>query len=201
MKGFVKQMFVAVILLSCTIGARAQEKKFENCVFLSAGRFIDQDTDTVGTQKGQTKKIGYGLDFYLTENYSVMAAVVSHYDTEKSILDPAEFIFVDVPILFEYHTTNNGLGNLMIGAGPVFSRCIHNDYYEIEGDTYHGLNHKKKIKEFNFSLMPCIAYETRFLRLGVDANIGLRDMKRVHKGLTTGQKHLHDVCFTLTFKI
>ncbi|MBO7595385.1 MAG: hypothetical protein J6T12_10465 [Salinivirgaceae bacterium] len=204
MKRIARQTIAAVLLLSCTIGSHAQ--KLENDLFVSLGRFIEADTDTIGTTKGQTKKIGYGLNFYLTDNYSVMAAVVSHFDTEKSIFESAKYTFIDVPILFQYHTTNNGVGNLMLGCGPVISKCIHNDYYETD-DSRHGLNHKKKIKEVNFSLMPCIAYEMQILRFQIDANIGLRDMKRQYKvrdtgdSLTPGQNHLHNVCFTLGIKL
>ena len=211
MKKFVKQMFVATLFLSCAAGVNAQERKWEHSLFYSIGRFIDIDSYT-GNDKGLATKFGYGANRYFTDNYSLMIGFVRHVDRDKAYddaipcYDEDDFVFLDIPILFQYHTTNNGFGNLMFGIGPVISHCIDNDYYEVESDHYHGLNHKKKIKEYNYSIMPCIAYETRLLRIGVDANIGLRNVKRIYtdrttgESLTSGSKYLNDVCFTLGVK-
>ena len=136
---------------------------------------------------------------------SVMLGLARHVDREDTYddslpgADEDDFVFLDVPLLFQYHTNNNGWGNLMVGIGPVISHCIDNDYYQVESDAYNGLNHKKKIKEYNFSLMPCIAYETRYFSLGVDASIGLRDIKRTHR-IISGSKYIHNVCFTVAAK-
>lgn len=211
MKKFAKQMFIAVLLLGCSVGVRAQEHKWEHSLFYSIGRFIDIDTYT-GNDKGLTTKFGYGANRYFTENYSLMVGFVRHVDRDKAYddsvvgYDEDDFVFLDIPILFQYHFNNNGFGNLMFGIGPVISHCIDNDLYEVTNDRYNGLNRKKKIKEYNYSIMPCVAYETRLLRIGVDANIGLRDVKRIYKDRTTGEdltsgsKHLNNVCFTLGVK-
>ena len=211
MKKNFQKLFAAAILLCFAVSANAQEeKKWEHSIYYSIGRFIDNDTYT-GTDKGLTTKFGYSVNRYFSDNYSLMFGLARHVDRDKAYddsipgYDEDDFVFVDLTIIFQYHFNNNGFGNLMFGVGPVISRCVDNDYYEIEDDRYNGLNHKKKLKEYNYSIMPCVAYETRLFRLGVDASFGLRDVKKIYKNrttggeLTTGKKHLNSVCFTIAF--
>ena len=204
MKKIVKQLLVAALIGGCSASAQAQERTWENTIFFSIGSFIDNDSYS-GNDRGRTIKIGYGVNRYFTDNYSVMLGLARHVDREDTYddslpgADEDDFVFLDVPLLFQYHTNNNGWGNLMVGIGPVISHCIDNDYYQVESDAYNGLNHKKRIKEYNFSLMPCIAYETRYFSLGVDASIGLRDIKRTHR-IISGSKYIHNVCFTVAAK-
>lgn len=205
MKHVVTLMFAAAIAIGCTANASAQERKWESNIYFSIGQFLDNDSYS-GNDKGRTVKLGYGINRYFTDNYSFMLGVIRHVDKEFTYddslpgADEDEFVFLDVPLLFQYHTNNNGWGNLMVGVGPVIYRCIDNDLYDVYGDPYHGLNHRKKIKEYNFSIMPCVAYETRYFLLGVDASIGLRDIKRTH-GLISGSKYIHNVCFTIAAKL
>lgn len=208
MKRIVTLMFAAAMAIGCTANASAQERTWESDIIFSFGRFLDNDSYS-GNDKGRVVKLGYGINRYFTDNYSFMLGVVRHVDKEFTYddslpgSDEDDFVFLDVPLLFQYHTNNNGFGNLMFGIGPVISRCIDNDYYEVQGDPrttpLYGLNHKKKIKEYNFSIMPCVAYETRYFLLGVDASIGLRDVKKTY-GLISGSKYIHNVCFTIAAK-
>ena len=201
----VKKLLATAIAICGAIGVNSQDKVWEHNVYVSAGKFIETATeynDNANTD-GLTLKLGYGLNRYFTESFSVMGGLALHLDTEKPFenkdgADYDGFRFIDIPVTAQYHLAV-GNGNIVFGFGPVFAFCIGNDTYYYDADPRHPINGKKKIKPFNFSLMPGVAYETKRMRFGVDGSIGLLDVQETHN-LAVGSKHLHNVCATIDVK-
>jgi hypothetical protein len=48
--------------------------------------------------------------------------------------------------------------------------------------------------------MPCVAYEIKHFRFGVEAYIGLNDVNRKYEGLVNGKKRLSNICGVVAFK-
>lgn len=217
-----KILILLTALLMCgAVNVSAQEdaqtttqfKRFEHNFYAGAGVFIDHynepynQSKTFRTDNGLSVKLGYGLNYYFTEIFSVMAGVAYRNEETNAFVsregaDDDSFTFVDVPITFQVHlndpqTTNN---KWMIGLRLVYSHCTSNCDYYIDADPNDPLNSKIKIKDNYISLMPCVAYEIKHFRFGVEAYIGLNDVNRKYEGRVSGEKHLHNVCGVVAFK-
>jgi hypothetical protein len=214
-------IFLTALTLCSAVNASAQEdaqttsrfKRFENNFYIGAGRFIDhynspRSQTNFYTDKGFSLKLGYGLNYYFTEMFSLMAGVSYREEDTYPFKDDLEgddtdyFSFWDVPVVFQVHLkdplpTKN---KWMVGLGLVYSHCKHNDTYYIDADPRDPLGGKTKIKDNYVSLMPCAAYEIKHFRFGVESYIGLQDVNRKHDGLVTGKKYLHNICGVVAFK-
>ncbi len=208
MRDFDRWLLVMVLLFCCATGTYAQEKKWEHNFYVSVGEFIETGTieDEKHNVNGITTRLGYGLNYYFSESFSVMPGLALHDDIEKPFKDWDDknydhFNFLDVPVVAQYHIAA-GIGKLMFGFGPVFSFSIYNDTYDTaEGWVpNHPLKGKTKIKTFNFSVMPCVAYETKRMRFVLDGSLGLLDVQKKY-GKLDGTKYLHNVCMTVGVKI
>ena len=77
------------------------------------------------------------------------------------------------------------------------NKLLKNDTYYIDADPQSPLNHLDKSKRFALGLQPAVTYRlSRHWELGVEANIGLTNIKDGH-GLTSGSKHVHHVMATI----
>ncbi len=192
---------MALLLLAGVLGAAsAQESKWEHCVNLSAGLFLDGTT--LDYSNGLSAKLGYGVAYRFAERFSVKSGVAYRVDMESPIKaftydggDYDAFEFVEVPLVARYHTKDN----LVLALGPVFSFCTNNDTYYIDSDPTSPLDGKTKIKDFYVGLQPSVMYQWKHFSLGVEANIGLMDVKLNH-GLTTGSKYLHQVMGCVAYR-
>lgn len=199
-------LFLALFFVFYIHIAGAQDKKFENNIYASAGICFDVDSDYMKSRKGLTMKLGYGLNYFFTEKISTMVGVALHHHSEAILNqnmdggDFDDFDFLDFPVIFQGHYETLGKGKVILGVGPVFSFCVGNDDYYIDSDPNDPLNGMEKIKTFNWSIMPCIAYEINRFRIGMDVNIGLRNIKNTHNGLSDGNMRIHDVCATVGVK-
>lgn len=218
-----KILILLTALLMCSaVNVSAQEdaqatskfKRFENNFYIGLGRFIDRYNEPYNqskhfdTEKGLTIKLGYGLNFYFTEKFSLMGGLAYREDDIHAFEDEPEgadsdyFSFWDVPVVFQVHlnapqSTN---GKWMVGLGLVYSHCKENCTYYIDADPNDPLDGEIKIKDNYISLMPCAAYEIKHFRFGVEAYIGLNDVNRKYEGRVSGEKHLHNVCGVVAFK-
>lgn len=200
-------LFLALFFVfCCTYNAGAQDQKIENNIYASLGVCFDVDSYRFKTECGLVSKLGYGLNYYFTEKISTMVGVVWHGHSESLLNtnmdggDFDDFDFLDFPLIFQGHYETLGKGKVMLGVGPVFSFCVGNDDYYIDSDPNDPLNGMEKIKNFNWSIMPCIAYELKHFRIGMDVNIGLRNIRHTNNGLCDGSKRIHDVCLTVGAK-
>ena len=196
-----KRISMALLLLVGVLGAAsAQERKWEHSVNLSVGLFLDGTT--LGYDYGLSTRLGYGVAYRFAERFSVKSGVAYRADMESPIkaytyegADYDAFEFVEVPLVARYHTKDN----LVLGLGPVFSFCTNNDTYYIDPKPDSPLNGKTKIKDCYVALQPSIMYQWEHFSLGVEANIGLMDVKLNH-GLTTGSKYLHQVMGCVAYR-
>ena len=60
--------------------------------------------------------------------------------------DIDRFAFLDIPVVAQLHL-GSGHNKWVAGLGPVFSFCVSNGNYYIDGDPNSPLNGKYKIKE------------------------------------------------------
>lgn len=211
MKKVINYLMAAVITIGCITSAKAQDegvkfKHFEHNFYLGSGCYISTDPKYDGNADfGFSVKLGYGLNYYFCEHISLMAGVSRHTDAQPFVGDGGDgdyFQFVDFPIVFQAHLNDeSGRGKWMLGVGPVFGVCTHRDVYYIDypNGPDSKLNNQVKIKKTNVSLMPCVAYEWKHWRLGVEGSIGLKDVKETHN-IAKGQKHIHNVCAVIAFK-
>ena len=188
------------LLLGFMLTLPAQEKRWEHSFNLAVGQLIDGSTLNYNT--GISTKLGYGIAYGFSEQWSLKSGVSVRADLESPVKaftydggDYDGFTFVEVPLVARYHTANN----LVLGFGPVFSFCTANGSYYINSDPRHPLNGMAKIKDFYVGLQPSIAHEWKHLSIGVEATLGLMDVKLNH-GLTTGSKYLHQVMGCVAYK-
>lgn len=196
-----KRTIIALLLLIGFIGAvAAQERKWEHSINLSAGLYLD---GTVADYDlGVSAKLGYGVAYRFTEQFSVKTGIAQRLDMESPIKaytydggDYDAFTFIEVPLVARYHTKDH----VVFGLGPVFAFCTSNDTYYIDADPQSPLNGKPKIKEFYVGLQPSIIYQWKHFALGVEATCGLMDVKLNH-GLTTGSKYLNQVMCSISYR-
>ena len=222
-------ILLTALTLCGAVNSNAQEdaqakphfKRFEHSIYAGAGVFIDRESyywQSVyasspsyyeNIDKGLSYKFGYGLNYYFTELFSLMGGVAYRREAIRpfATLDGGSldsFGFIDIPVVFQVHLKDSERPNdkWMLGLGVVFSPCIDRDEYYFGDDptTKDPLEGKAIIKNFYVNLMPCIAYETKHFRYGVEANIGLHDVSRKYKGLDTRKKYLSNTCAVVAFK-
>ena len=181
--------------------AQSQKMKLEHNVYLSTGWLSISDDGHM--DHGLTFRAGYGLNCYLSERFSVMPGVAIRGEVEDGLaehLDGADidrFAFLDIPVVAQLHL-GSGHNKWVAGLGPVFSFCVSNDNYYIDGDPNSPLNGKDKIKDFSLELQPSVMYEVGKFRFGMEGLIGLLDIKRRYPQ-TSDSIHLHSVMATVGF--
>ena len=111
--------------------------------------------------------------------------------------DIDRFAFLDIPLVAQLHL-GSGHNKWVAGLGPVFSFCVSNDNYYIDGDPNSPLNGKDKIKDFSLELQPSVMYEVGKFRFGMEGLIGLLDIKRRYPQ-TSGSIHMHSIMATVGF--
>ena len=222
-------ILLTALILCGTVNVKAQDdaqtttqfKRFEHNFYAGAGVFIDRESyywQSVyasspsyyeNIDKGLSYKFGYGLNYYFTELFSLMGGVAYRREVispfvamDGGSLD--SFGFIDVPVVFQVHLKDSERPNdkWMLGLGVVFSPCIDRDEYYFGDDPTQKdpLEGKAIIKNFYINLMPCVAYETKHFRYGLEFNIGLHDVNKKYAGLNTSKKYLSNTCAVVAFK-
>jgi len=214
-------ILLTALTLCGAVNASAQEdaqatshfKRFEHNFYIGAGRFFSRHQiyqslrKNYDIDKGLSIKLGYGLNYYFTKMFSLMAGVAYREEVTNAFkdlvgADDDDFSFWDFPVVFQVHLNDNEHANnkWMLGLGLVYSHCKSNCEYYIDADPNDPLDGKTKIKDNYVSLMPCAAYEIKHFRFGVEAYIGLNDVNKKYEGLFTGKKYLYNVCGVVAFK-
>jgi len=193
-----KKIIISALLLLVAVTGYSQDRKWEHNIYVAGGLLIDREWGENDT--GVSMKLGYGLNYYFSEHWSLMPGIDIRRDAEnffssaKDGADSDDFVFLDVPVLAQYH-----VDRWNFGLGPVFSFCVSNDTYYVDHDPNSELNGKNKIKEFYLGLQPSIKYQIgRHFRIGIDGQIGLHDVRKSYGFETqTTNKYLHNIVATI----
>ena len=174
-----KKIIISALLMMAAVNGYSQNQKWEHNIYVAGGLLIDREWGE--SETGVSMKLGYGL----AENF---------FSSAKAGADSDDFVFLDIPILAQYH-----LDRWAFGLGPVFSFCVSNDTYYVDHDPNSELNGKIKIKNFYLGLQPSIKYQIgRHFRIGIDGQIGLHDVRKSYGFETqTTNKYLHNIVATI----
>ena len=198
-----------IVSAFCFQNLNAQQSNaglIEQNIYFSSG--IYKGVEIVGNHRykdiGLTIKLGYGINYYFNDYFSIFPSVAYHSDMGSALnvkdgADDDDFSFIDVPIIFQARIDAEGGGKLMLGVGPVFSFLVENDQYYIDSDPWNPLDGKDKIKNFNFSISPCLAYELKHFRIGVELQFGLIDVEKKYDNVS-GEKYLNNYCLNFAYK-
>ena len=114
-----------LFLLGITHPAAAQKKRWEHNIYESVGKvnkFDNDDEQTIAI------RLGYGINYYLTEKWSVMPGVALRMKTCGETNDYSgrcSYTYFDLPILAQYHTGGDKKNGFMIECGAVLSFLTH----------------------------------------------------------------------------
>lgn len=199
-----KILLILFVLVS--FNSYAQEKKrIEHNFQASVGKcdiLVDGQSES-----GLMIKLGYGLNYYFSEQWSVMPSVAYREVNEKGLktcLDGSDydhFNFIDIPIIVQYYLGGDKGSWLTFGFGPVFSFCVGNDTYYINADPNDPRNGLKKAKSFSFGLQPSITCPVgKHWKFGVEAYLNLTDMQKKYENIgIKGSRHIHHLAATASF--
>ena len=189
---------VIALLLMAAVSGFSQDRKWEHNIYVAGGLLIDREWGE--SETGVSMKLGYGLNYYFSEHWSLMPGIDIRRDAEnffssaKDGADSDDFVFLDVPVLAQYH-----VDRWAFGLGPVFSFCVSNDTYYVDHDPNSELNGKNKIKDFYLGLQPSVKYRIgKHFLVGIDGQIGLHDVRKSYGFETqTTNKYLHNIVATI----
>lgn len=189
---------VIALLLMAAVNGYSQDRKWEHNIYVAGGLLIDREWGE--SETGVSMKLGYGLNYYFSEHWSLMPGIDIRRDAEnffssaKDGADSDDFVFLDVPVLAQYH-----VDRWTFGLGPVFSFCVLNDTYYVDHDPNSELNGKNKIKDFYLGLQPSVKYRIgKHFLVGIDGQIGLHDVRKSYGFETqTTNKYLHNIVATI----
>ena len=193
-----KKIIISALLLMAAVSGFSQDRKWEHSIYVAGGLLIDREWGE--SETGVSMKLGYGLNYYFSEHWSLMPGIDIRQDAEnffssaKDGADSDDFVFLDVPVLAQYH-----VDRWTFGLGPVFSFCVSNDTYYVDHDPNSELNGKNKIKDFYLGLQPSIKYRIgKHFLVGIDGQIGLHDVRKSYGFETqTTNKYLHNIVATI----
>jgi hypothetical protein len=192
------RIIVFALLLLVAVTGYSQDRKWEHNIYVAGGLLIDREWGE--SETGVSMKLGYGLNYYFSEHWSLMPGIDIRRDAENffsSAKDGAasdDFVFLDIPVLAQYH-----VDRWTFGLGPVFSFCVSNDTYYVDHDPNSELNGKNKIKDFYLGLQPSVKYRIgKHFLVGIDGQIGLHDVRKSYGFETqTTNKYLHNIVATI----
>lgn len=192
------RIIVFALLLMAAVNGYSQNQKWEHNIYVAGGLLIDREWGE--SETGVSMKLGYGLNYYFSEHWSLMPGIDIRRDAEnffssaKDGADSDDFVFLDVPVLAQYH-----VDRWTFGLGPVFSFCVSNDTYYVDHDPNSELNGKNKIKDFYLGLQPSVKYRIgKHFLVGIDGQIGLHDVRKSYGFETqTTNKYLHNIVATV----
>jgi hypothetical protein len=193
-----KKIIISALLLLVAVTGYSQDRKWEHNIYVAGGLLIDREWGE--SETGVSMKLGYGLNYYFSEHWSMMPGIDIRQDAEnffssaKDGADSDDFVFLDVPVLAQYH-----VDRWTFGLGPVFSFCVSNDTYYVDHDPNSELNGKNKIKDFYLGLQPSVKYRIgKHFLVGIDGQIGLHDVRKSYGFETqTTNKYLHNIVATI----
>lgn len=189
-----------LLFLGATTSISAQTKHWEHNVYAGVGI---ANTLEDGDEQTTALHVGYGLNYYVTPQWSAMPGVALRVKTRLGELKDGggsyNATYIDVPLLMQYHFSGSKREGVVVECGPVFSFLADGDYHYYDADPWHPIDGKEEYKKFDLGIRPAVYYETRHWRFGVQSYIGLLDTKRKYPPYVTDRYHAVDVVATVNF--
>ena len=195
-----KLLLSIALVLGMNNVVQAQTKKFEHNIYWSAGMVTE--ASHYGSINGYSFRTGYGLNCYFSEKFSLMPCITLRQEIETLSFnevgaDPFCYTFVDVPVMAQFHLPA-GKCKWVFGVGPMFSYCIGKDSYYIDAVPDHWLNGKEKLNDFSVGVQPSIMFEFWKMRIGVEGNIGLTNVRKKYDP-SFENTYIHGIVGTVNF--
>ena len=202
-KSFYLKTASLFFLLGITASLSAQTKRWEHNIYEGVGfvnKFEYSDEQTIAF------RIGYGINYYLTPNWSVMPGVALRLkalgkDNDNS--GNCTSTYIDIPLLVQYHLGGEKRKGLVVECGPVLSFLAHGETYSGTGWVpWHPFEGEKMYKGFDVGIRPAVYYETENWRFGVQSHIGLLDIKceySTYSGRLGDPYHAFDLVATINY--
>lgn len=194
-------LFLAVATLLALV-AEAQTKRWEHNFYVGMG-FSSTAYD--GDISNTSLRAGYGLNYYLTDKWSLMPGVAFRGkgpwgDTNyKENGYASDVDYLDVPVLAQYHARGQKRHGFVVECGPVFSFLLDGGhYFRILGNPDE-LQGKHVYKSFDIGIQPAIYYQVSHWRFGVQAHLGCLNVRRQYLGHDIDSYHNSDVSFIAGF--
>lgn len=193
-----KLLLSIALVLGMNNVAQAQTKKFEHNIYWSAGMVTE--ASHYGSTNGYSFRTGYGLNCYFSDKFSLMPCITLRQESETLSSpevggDPFSYGFVDVPVMAQFHLP---AGKWVFGVGPMFSYCIYKDSHYIDAVPDQWLDDNDKLNTFSVGVQPSIMFEFWKMRIGVEGNIGLTNVRKKYD-YNYENTYIHGIVGTVNF--
>ena len=195
-----KLLLSIALVLGMNSIAQAQTKKFEHNIYWSAGMVTE--ASHYGSTNGYSFRTGYGLNCYFSEKFSLMPCITLRQEIEtlsfnEDGADPFCYTFVDVPVMAQFHLPA-GKCKWVFGVGPMFSYCIGKDSHYIDAVPEQWLDDNDKLNTFSVGVQPSIMFDFWKMRIGVEGNIGLTNVRKKYD-YNYENTYIHGIVGTVNF--
>lgn len=195
-----KLLLSIALVLGLNVAVQAQTKKFEHNIYWSAGMVTE--ASHYGSTNGYSFRTGYGLNCYFSEKFSLMPCITLRQEIEtlsfnEDGADPFCYTFVDVPVMAQFHLSA-GKCKWVFGVGPMFSYCIGKDSYYIDAVPEQWLDDNDKLNTFSVGVQPSIMFDFWKMRIGVEGNIGLTNVRKKYD-YNYENTYIHGIVGTVNF--
>ena len=200
-----KLLLSIALVLGMNSIAQAQTKKFEHNIYWSAGMVTE--ASHYGSTNGYSFRTGYGLNCYFSEKFSLMPCITLRQEIETlSFNEEQAGAYVahkcgDDAMPERLDAIGREVirkAKILFGVGPMFSYCIGKDSYYIDAVPDHWLNGKEKLNDFSVGVQPSIMFEFWKMRIGVEGNIGLTNVRKKYD-LSFENTYIHGIVGTVNF--
>lgn len=194
-----------LLLFVISAPVTAQIKRWEHNAYIGVGRvnrFNPEDKQTTAVHAG------YGINYYLTPNWSIMPGIgvrMKAFGKDNDETGNCEAIYIDVPMIAQYHFSGDKHTGLVAECGFVFSFLPSNKVYQnTSWIPQHPFEGHKKYTNYDFGIRPGIYYETPKWRFGAQSHIGIMDVKRKYKIYSNSDDlnepyHIFDIVATISY--
>lgn len=183
-----KHAFLFIAFLLVGVGVSAQEsrpfKRVENQIQAGAGLFLETGKDyRIKSQNpGIVLRLSYGLDIRLSDHWSVMPGAGIRAQMGGIFgdsWDKDNMTLADCFVTARYHLESAG-HRIVFGLGPAFS-------YMLSPVRYHESNFTgEKYRRSDIGIQPSVTFlRGEHFQWGLEANIGLKDLRIVYMDLNT----------------
>ena len=128
---------------------------------------------------------------------SGLAALYSMNEFRSGVPLMSKSIRPLLPVMAQFHLSA-GKCKWVFGVGPMFSYCIGKDSYYIDAVPDHWLNGKEKLNDFSVGVQPSIMFEFWKMRIGVEGNIGLTNVRKKYD-YNYENTYIHGIVGTVNF--